>query len=127
MYATCMKKKFVRAWTASMWLTVPHAILSTFLAFGGAYAACFGQPNEDLMWSLPYMLLNVFTVLTRIPGSTSIILFGIMFAIATSMNRKLQEEVQLSKIKEIFLFLIFPSLLFLAIGLQIFYGTLSPP
>ncbi|MSR67750.1 hypothetical protein EXS65_02930 [Candidatus Peribacteria bacterium] len=120
-------QKFINAWIAGMCVAMPHVLLSTFLVVRGAYANCFGQSNEDLLYGIPYALLNIPSLLLPIPGITSIILFGIAFGIAKAANRKSTKEVVLTRAKTAFLFWILPAVGVLGVVLQIYFGTLSPP
>lgn len=120
-------QRFILAWIAGLVVAVPHVLLSTFLAVSSAYAMCFGQSNEDLMYGIPYALLNIPGVLMPIPGITTIILFGIVFAIASAVNRKSTKETVLTRNKTALLFWVLPAIGIAGIALQIYFGTLSPP
>jgi len=119
-------QRFVRAWTAGLWLFIPHVLLSTYLLLKTAYAMCFGQPNEDLEAGIPYALLNIPNAVIPIPGITSLIIFAGVFGIVRVFNRKFTSKVAVRVRKAIMLFLVWPAIGITSIGLQAYFGNFSP-
>lgn len=85
-----MHKKYLLPFIAGTLIALFHGYVSVVIMYEGITEYFYNpKENADLVYGIPYALWNLPTLFTKIPGTTPILLFGIVFGIgALIVHRK---------------------------------------